>query len=184
MGMARANQPYSVIGRSFHWVTAAFVLVAFLVSVGGPESRVYSPQNSFSLGLHELLGLTIFTLTVLRLVVRVVDPPPSAVEIPGWMHALSRLVHWALYALLIVTPLTAVWAVWAEGHALTPLGLGTLSPVIAKAPEFGSTLADVHGLLGDAIMWIAGLHAAAALYHHFWLRDGVLTAMVPWLSRK
>ncbi len=184
MDSVRADQPYSLLSRGFHWVTALLVLVAFLVSVGGPESRIYSQQNSFSLGLHELLGLTVFILTALRLVARIFDPPPPAVEMPGWMHSLSRLVHWVLFTLLIITPLSAIWAVWAEGHALTPLGLGTLSPMIAKAADFGSTLADIHGLLGDAIMWVAGLHGAAALYHHFWLRDAVLTAMVPWLRPK
>ncbi|MEZ5703240.1 MAG: cytochrome b/b6 domain-containing protein [Burkholderiaceae bacterium] len=38
---------------------------------------------------------------------------------------------------------------------------------------------DVHSLLGDAILWLAGMHAAAAIYHHLRLRDGVLASMVP-----
>jgi len=37
----------------------------------------------------------------------------------------------------------------------------------------------VHQFLGDAIMWLAGLHSAAALYHHFMLKDGVLATMLP-----
>jgi cytochrome b561 len=43
----------------------------------------------------------------------------------------------------------------------------------------GATLAQLHGTLGDAIIWLAGLHAAAALYHHFFLKDRVLRAMLP-----
>ena len=46
---------------------------------------------------------------------------------------------------------------------------------IAKLADWG----DVHKFLGDAIMWLAGLHAAAALYHHFILKDGVLATMLP-----
>jgi cytochrome b561 len=39
---------------------------------------------------------------------------------------------------------------------------------------------DVHKFLGDAIMWIAGLHAAAAIYHRLALKDGVLATMLPY----
>jgi cytochrome b561 len=28
-------------------------------------------------------------------------------------------------------------------------------------------------------MWVAGLHAGAALFHHFWLKDRTLGAMLP-----
>jgi cytochrome b561 len=46
---------------------------------------------------------------------------------------------------------------------------------IAKLTDWG----DVHKFLGDAIMWLAGLHAAAAMFHHVVLKDGVLSAMLP-----
>ena len=37
--------------------------------------------------------------------------------------------------------------------------------------------------IGDAILWLAGLHALAALYHHLVLKDGVLASMLPrWIS--
>jgi bifunctional ADP-heptose synthase (sugar kinase/adenylyltransferase) len=36
-----------------------------------------------------------------------------------------------------------------------------------------------HGFLGDAIVWLAGLHAVAAIYHHVILKDGVLASMLP-----
>lgn len=44
---------------------------------------------------------------------------------------------------------------------------------------WGAKIATLHGWLGDVILWTAGLHAAAALFHHFVLRDGVLRAMLP-----
>jgi cytochrome b561 len=183
MPVAKVRRSYSPVAISLHWLTTVLVLAAFLVSVGGSETRVYSPANSFDLGLHELLGLSVFTVTLLRLVVRAFDPPPPAVAMPAWMHAVSRIVHWTLFVLLVVTPATAIWGAWAEGHALVPLGLGSIAPMIPQAHALGTTLADLHGLLGDTIMWIAGLHAAA-LYHHLWIRDAVLSAMVPWLRTK
>jgi cytochrome b561 len=46
---------------------------------------------------------------------------------------------------------------------------------MAKLADWG----DVHGFLGDAILWLAGLHAVAAIYHHVFLKDGVLLTMLP-----
>ena len=39
--------------------------------------------------------------------------------------------------------------------------------------------ANIHGWLGDVLIWLAGLHAAAAFYHHYWRRDTVLLSMLP-----
>jgi cytochrome b561 len=38
---------------------------------------------------------------------------------------------------------------------------------------------EIHTWLGNAIMWLAGLHAVAAIYHHWVLKDDVLRSMLP-----
>jgi cytochrome b561 len=54
-------------------------------------------------------------------------------------------------------------------------------PFIAKsALAQWADWGDVHQFLGDTLIWLAGLHAAAAIYHHVVLKDGVLVAMWPW----
>ena len=59
-------------------------------------------------------------------------------------------------------------------------GFGQIGPVYTTQPSSaGRQLAEMHGLLGDALMWVAGLHAGAALFHHFWLKDRTLLAMLP-----
>jgi cytochrome b561 len=98
---------------------------------------------------------------------------------PAWMLFAARLVHWLLYALLAAVPLTAIVGAWYEGHPVTFLGFGELDPLLAPAHDFGRSLTEFHTLLGNAIIWLAGFHAAAALFHHFILRDRVLLSMLP-----
>ena len=98
---------------------------------------------------------------------------------PRWMYIASRTVQVALYVLLFALPVSAVTGAWLEGHPLTLLGGAHVAPLLAKSHDLGSRIATVHTWLGDAIMWIAGLHAAAALFHHFVLRDRVLRSMLP-----
>ncbi|MDH4052521.1 MAG: cytochrome b/b6 domain-containing protein [Rubrivivax sp.] len=177
-----ASPRYSAIGQSLHWATAVVVLIAFAFGPGGSEHRVYSSAADFDRQLHETLGLLVLALVLLRVVWRLGARTPAPPAAPAWMARAARFVQWALYGLLFALPLTAVAGAWLEGHALTLLaGLEIGSPV-AEAHAAGATLAEVHTWLGDTILWLAGLHASAALFHHLVLRDGVLVSMLPrWL---
>jgi cytochrome b561 len=170
---------YSPVEQAFHWLTAVLVLVAFIYGPGGNEQRVYSAARDFDRQLHETLGLTVFVVSVLRLAWRPFDRRPEDPPMPRWMYIASRTVQVALYVLLFALPVSAVTGAWLEGHPLTLLGGAHVAPLLAKSHDLGSRIATVHTWLGDAIMWIAGLHAAAALFHHFVLRDRVLRSMLP-----
>ncbi|HET7366561.1 MAG TPA: cytochrome b/b6 domain-containing protein [Burkholderiales bacterium] len=164
---------------AFHWLTAILVLVAYIFGPGGSEARVYSPARDFERSLHEVLGLTVFTLTVLRLGWKAFASAPTLPPIVPWMNRISKVVQWSLYVLLVVTPLTAIFGAWLEGHPLTLGVLGNVPPLLAKNAPLGKRIAELHTWLGDAVIWLAGLHAAAALFHHFALRDDVLASMLP-----
>jgi cytochrome b561 len=170
---------YSATARLFHWLTALLVVVAYIVSVGGPEMGVYSAVNDFSRGSHELLGMIVFALTMARVCWWTIFPSPKSPEMPAWMEIGARLGQWAIYALLALVPVTAIRGAWLEGHPLALLAVGNIDPWLPQSRHLGLALADIHGWLGDALMWLAGLHATAALYHHFWRRDTVLLSMLP-----
>jgi cytochrome b561 len=170
---------YNGIAQLFHWATVLLVIGAYVTSVGGPELRVYSPANDFSRSLHELLGMSVFALTAMRLGWRAMFPPPQFPAMPAWMEFGAKAGHWAIYALLVLVPLTAIFGAWLEGHPLTPLAVGNIQPLLPQSRALGLLLADVHGWLGDTLIWLAGFHATAALYHHLWRRDTVLLSMLP-----
>jgi cytochrome b561 len=170
---------YGAVAQFFHWATAILVLVAFIFGPGGSEERVYSLAKDFDRQLHETLGLSVFALVLMRLAWRAFDGTPEDPPMPPWMRLSSRAGHVALYVLLFAVPLTAITGAWLEGHPLTFLGNVRIGPMLAEAHDAGSTIAEIHTWLGDTILWVAGAHAAAALYHHFIRRDGVLRSMLP-----
>jgi len=88
------------------------VVVAYIVSVGGPETRIYSSVNDFSRGLHELLGMSVFALTMARVCWRTTFPSPKSAEMPAWMAIGAKLGQWALYALLVLVPVVAIVGAW------------------------------------------------------------------------
>jgi len=174
---------YGPVAQAFHWATAVLVVVAFVYGPGGSESRVYSAARDFDRQLHETLGLSVLALVVLRLAWRIVDVRPDPPRMARWMEVAATAVHWMLYVLLFALPFTAISGAWLEGHPLTLLGGAEVASPFAKSHDVGATIATIHTWLGDAILWLAGLHALAALLHHFILKDGVLVSMLPrWLS--
>jgi cytochrome b561 len=178
MSLSGTGTRYGSLAQVLHWLTAVLVLAGFLVSSGGPPERVYSAVRASNLLLHESLGFTVFCLVVIRLVWRLFDRIPDAPPMPGWMDIASRATHWALYALLLAVPVTAMLGALFGGHPVTVYGIGAIGPF---SGTWAAPLAEIHGTLGDIMMWLAGLHAAAAIFHYVFLRDRVLSQMVPGL---
>jgi len=173
---------YGRVAQALHWATALLVLVAFVYGPGGSEERVYSPARDFDRQLHESLGLCVFALFALRVLWRVVDKRPDPPQASWWMGTAATVVQGVLYLLLFAVPMTAIAGAWLEGHPLTLLGRLDIAPLIGKSHDLGATVAVVHTWLGDTILWVAGFHALAALYHHLVLKDEVLESMLPrWL---
>jgi len=173
---------YGGVTQALHWVTALLVLVAFIYGPGGSEQRVYATARDFDRQLHETLGLCVFALVALRVLWRIVDRRPEPPDVARWMALAAKSVQGALYLLLFAVPLSAILGAWLEGHAVTLLAGVEIAPALARSHDAGASIASIHTWLGDAILWVAGLHAAAGIYHHVVLRDGVLASMLPgWL---
>ena len=132
--------------------------------------------------MDESLGIVVFTLTFLRLIWVALRPVAPELLMTRLPHLLSRLMRLALWTLLLALPISALLALGTESHPLTLLGGVRINEFPLIASSHLSDLADwgeVHKFLGDAIIWLAGIHAFAALYHHFKLKDKVLISMLP-----
>jgi cytochrome b561 len=184
LSMLSSRHRYGVVAQLFHWSTVLLVGTAYVLSPGGREERVYAASADGARSLHETVGMLVLALVLLRVAWRAFEPNPEGVPMAAWMKLAARAMHWALYALLIAIPATAVAGAWLEAHPLTLVGIGDIAPMLAPDHALGASLASIHATLGDAIIWLAGLHAAAALLHHYWLGDDTLRSMLPdWRAR-
>lgn len=175
---------YDAVSRALHWLTAIAVLAAFVL---GPEHfgremhQGLDPATRWDIVTHESLGLLVAALTLLRLLWLGVRPSAPRFDMPVWMRVSAKATQGFLWLLLLAVPATALLALGSEGHPLTLLGGVRLNEMPWIAQSAVADLADwgeVHGLLGDMILWLSGLHAVAAIYHHVLLKDGVLRSML------
>ena len=162
---------YNAGARAFH--AAIAVLVVVNLALGLLHESLEKQVDLMP--LHKSIGITILGIGVLRLLWRLTwkkpayDPP-----IAGWERLSSAVVHWALYALMLVMPLTG-WIFSSPGkRPLEWFGLA-----IPKLPvERGSALVESahegHEILGFVMLALVIGHVVAALRHHYVLRDHVL----------
>lgn len=176
---------YDALSQAFHWVTAIVVTITFILGPDGFGRLMHQgvdPATRNDIIWHESLGILVMVLTAVRLVWVALRPTPPQFQMIPWMHLAGRLMHIALWMLLFALPITAFLALGSESHPLTLLASVRVDRMpliadsgIARLADWG----DVHKFLGDSILWLAGLHAAAALFHHLVLKDAVLSAMLP-----
>lgn len=129
--------------------------------------------------LHVSLGLVLILVLAWRIGWRIGPSRRLPPADTGWVEVAARGVHYLLYALLICLVIAGLFNRWLHGDPMTFFGLFTIPSPVAKDKDWAGIVNGVHGWLADAILILAGLHAAAALFHHFVMRDDVLLRMIP-----
>ena len=172
---------YRKIVMWIHWITA--ILVVMQVYIGFMFHRVLeqgTPERAYVFGWHKTWGALILILALVRLAVRLMNPPPPyPADEPKWKRFIAVWNHRLFYFLLIALPLTGLAAVSgrAEG-GWVPLQLGLKLPAVPGVPrenEFG----EVHEILVWTTLALVVLHVAAALYIQFVDRGPVAGRMWP-----
>ena len=130
--------------------------------------------------VHVSIGLIVVLLTLLRLAWRKASPPPPIPSAtPGWMKRGASIGHFLLYALILVQGVLGIWMA-----ALSPVdirffnlfNLSELAPASAGSLVY---LRQIHFAVACLLTATIFGHVAAALWHHFLLRDDVLIRMLP-----
>jgi cytochrome b561 len=130
--------------------------------------------------LHYSLGITIFVLTLFRLGWRWHARIPSLpADLPRIQKLAARATEYFLYGLLLVQPLLGILHVNGSGKGVNFFLLGDLPPIIGQNKPLADQVLGVHDVVAYVLLSVIGLHAAAALFHHFIRGDNVLNAMLP-----
>ena len=162
---------YPAFLRWIHWLTVALVALAYLTSESAEESGAGGGH------WHVFAGLALLLVFVPHLAARLASRR-LRVHASGWQALATRLVHVALLLFVVVQPVLGVLAMWAEGHALpVPFTAWEITPLVSLGEAWGETLEELHETVGNVFYAVIALHALAAIWHQFVVRDGVLRRM-------
>lgn len=182
---------WGLVTRLLHWGMA--LMIAAQVPLGfwmvsaydawlagkGDTALVMSLSRA-----HNTIGFLVLMLVAVRLAWRLAHPTPALpLALTSVQRTAARLTHATLYALLIVFPLTG-WATLSAYDGEFPIfffgwdDVFRIVPRQGKGSFFNSDLfGEIHETCWKIGAVILGLHVAAALWHEYVRKDGVLSRM-------
>ena len=148
----KTTKGYGATQIALHWLIAVGVLFNYVVSDAMGKAlhqRLDGQDITVAIApYHVWAGVALMLLVLVRIAMRVTQGAPA--RDPGPLGLLSVAMHGILYMLIFLVPLSGGLA-WFAGI---------------------EALGDVHSLMANVLVIVAGLHAAAGLYHGLVLKDG------------
>lgn len=179
MNSAAIRQRFSSLSIALHWVMVLLISAVYATIL----LRENFPKGTdIREGLktwHFMLGLTVLSLVIIRLIVRFSSrTPPITPEPPAWQRLLANAAHIGLYTFMLAMPLAGWVILSASGKPIPFYGL-ELPSLVGESKSFAGQVKEWHETAGTIGYFLIGFHALAALFHHYVVKDDTLRRMMP-----
>lgn len=173
---AADRRSYDAVTIALHWTVAVIVVFQISSPVLWHFSRAWRRTLE---PLHISFGILLAIVLVARLVWRMTAGKRLPPADHGPAHWLSLGSHIGLYVLLVAQVILGFTLRWLQGEDFSFFGLFSIPSFLAKNRGLAEQIQDIHNVVGWTIIVIAGVHALAALAHHYVFKDNVLQRMIP-----
>ena len=179
MNSTDIRQRFSSLSITLHWVMVLLISAVYATIL---LRENYPKGSDIREGLktwHFMLGLAVLALVIIRLLARLSQrTPPITPEPPAWQALLAKATHLALYAFMLVMPLAGWVILSASGKPIPFFGL-ELPPLTGQNEGLTKQVKGWHETTGTIGYFLIGIHALAALFHHYVVKDDTLRRMLP-----
>ncbi len=179
MQWRNSRYSYGTIAKTLHWAIVLLIILQYVLA----ETADELPNGVEKLALlsrHKSFGMLILGLVIVRILWKLANRGrPAPVPMPAPQRIAAAAGHGLLYLLLLAQPISGWMMSASANYPVTFFGLFQFPAIIAPDQELHETLEEVHEVLFYSLAIIAILHALAALYHHFWMKDDALRRMLP-----
>lgn len=189
MSIRNTIENYGSIAKWLHWITAILFLGSY-VSVYYRHwfTEAKTPENWTALQLHLSIGITIAVIVVLRILWKIANRSPNPVPGSRLEHLAAKLGHLALYAVMIIMPVTGYIGTSVDTEYFFMFDITSFKNTDYFISNYGDTMTFkefekpfdfVHKeIMGAWVVWLLILgHISAALYHQFVKKDRTLNRM-------
>ncbi|MCA0199252.1 MAG: cytochrome b [Proteobacteria bacterium] len=177
--MQKPPEKFGPVAIALHWLMALGVVLSVIFGLG--TVYIDDTQTSRSaLALHQSIGFVMLLLALGRLYWRATHAAPPLPEgMATGQRVASFIMHATLYLFLLGMPVTGYIGLAARGREIPVFGLFNLPHLVPRSFDLSALSQDIHYYAQFALYVLVVLHIAAALYHRFVLKDGVLERMLP-----
>jgi cytochrome b561 len=168
------NGNYDRTTISLHWITTGLVVVLWII---GQTADWFpdGPLNTDYWSIHVVFGFALAIVIAGRIIWRNSGGRRLPAADTGVLHVVATATHYGLYLLLLAVVALGIINAFVRGYNL--FDLVSLPQVGDRAMR--KPITHWHGFAANLLLGLAGLHAAAALFHQYIIRDSVLARMLP-----
>ncbi|MFK8332150.1 cytochrome b [Pseudomonas sp. BJa5] len=179
MQLRNSTSRYGLVSIVMHWGVALAVFGLFGLGLWMMGLDYYSPWRKEAPELHKSIGLVLLAVMLVRVLWRFISPPPPALPNHGKLTRMaSKAGHGALYLGLFAVMIAGYLISTADGVGIPVFGLFEVPALVSNLPDQADVAGEIHFYLAWGLVIFAGLHALAALKHHFIDRDATLKRML------
>ncbi|AER33195.1 cytochrome b [Pantoea ananatis] len=179
--MLLRNSPgrYGWLSIFLHWSMALVIYAMFALGLWMVGLSYYDTWYHNAPEIHKSIGVILMLALIIRLIWRVVSPPPKPLSSYSPLVRITAVVaHGLLYGLLIAILFSGYLISTADGKPVSVFGWFSLPAVLTGAGEQADLAGNIHLWLAWCIVILSVLHGLAALKHHFIDRDITLKRML------
>jgi cytochrome b561 len=160
-----------------HWLVFLLVIAAFItIELKGQFPKGSEPRELCK-SIHGLFGQLIFIAMAIRLAIRLKYGAPAPSNPTPMIASAAKAMHWALYALLLISPIFGILYFQYAGKEIHFFGL-VWPQFVTPNPENKKLVEGIHEFLGNSLYFLIGLHAIAGLWQHYVIKDDTLRRML------
>ena len=179
MQLRNSSSRYGWVSIFMHWGVALAVFGLFALGLWMVGLDYYSTWRKDAPDLHKSIGLVLLAVMIVRVFWRFVSPPPSTLESYSRLTRLgAKFGHSFLYLSLFAVMIAGYLISTADGVGIPVFGLFEVPALVSGLPDQADTAGLIHFYLAWVLVIFSGLHALAALKHHFIDRDATLNRML------
>ena len=177
---AREHAVYDPRTRALHWLTAALVILLWVLGQTIDFFATGSPRVS-ARSVHIALGVLLGCVVAYRLRWRRSPLRTAPAPLQDRLGRIGAFTHQALYVLVALVVVLGFFNAWVRGDSI--FGLFKIPALDPGNKPLRELAGEVHGWAANVLLIVAAIHALAGMYHHIVLRDDVLRRMLPGAAR-
>ena len=179
MQWRNSTSSYGAVAKFLHWGIVILIIVQYFLAEAA-EELPDGPGKLDMITRHKSLGMLLLLLALARIGWKLANrglPPP--VPMAKVQRIAAAAGHGLLYLLLLAQPISGWIMSSAAGYPVSLFGLFEFPALVSENHDLHESLEEVHEVLFTVLAVVAVLHALAAVYHHFFVKDDTLRRMLP-----
>ncbi|MEX1664428.1 cytochrome b [Zhongshania arctica] len=170
---------YGWVSVAIHWLMAIVVIGMFALGIWMRQLSYYDPWYQDGPTIHKSIGVLLFILLLARIGWRSINIRPNDDPIlKNWERTTAHLTHFAMYGLMLMLMTAGYLISTADGRQIEVFNLFSVPATVQGIENQEDIAGEIHEILAWTLILLAGVHALAALKHHFINRDSTLLKML------